>query len=256
MSDTFSDVDRSNDADGAIAWLDRIDSWPQMRAYKQRSYTLCGDAAPALDVGAGTGTDARRMSAFGCDSSMVMCRAAHERDVCMSRADVHALPFRDAAFRAVRGDRVLQHVADPFRALAELIRVCAPGGRVVVCDPDQESLTIHVPGAPAEVVEKVKAMRRDVGTRNGTFVHRIPELLAAAECADITVEAFPLVLTDPDDAFGLPGWARYWGEHFSPEEVAEWERCVANGREGGFVFALLYFVIAATIPSGPVRGTR
>ena len=79
LSDTFSDVDRSNDVDGAIAWLDRIDSWPQMRAYKQRSY----DAVRRRGAGARRRRRnghrcARGSSAFGCDSSMVMCRAARD----------------------------------------------------------------------------------------------------------------------------------------------------------------------------------
>ena len=57
MSDTFSDVDRSNDPTGAVAWQERIDEWPAIRSYKERSYELCGDARPRLDVGAGPGTD-------------------------------------------------------------------------------------------------------------------------------------------------------------------------------------------------------
>jgi SAM-dependent methyltransferase len=249
LSDTYSDVDANVGLrNEVVAWQERVDSWPQVRAYKQRSYELCGDAVPRLDVGAGPGGDAEMLGALACDSSIVMCRAAAERDVPVVRADAHALPFGVSTFAAVRTDRVLQHVADPARAVAEMIRVCAHGGRVVICDPDQESLVIHVAGVRDELVEKVKRLRRDIGYRNGTFVRRIPALLAGAGVRDIAVEAFPLVLTDPEDAFGLPGWPRYWADHFSDAEVAEWERTVRKQREGAFVYALLYFVIAGTRP--------
>ncbi len=200
MSDTYSDVDaRTGFGDDVVAWQERVDGWPQVRAYKQRSYELCGDAGARLDVGAGPGTDAAVLGAVACDPSMVMCRAAIARDVPVVRADAHALPFADATFGAVRTDRVLQHVAAPVRAIAEMIRVCGHGGRVVICDPDQESLAIHLAGARDELVEKVKRLRRDIGYRNGTFVRRIADLLAGSGLREVSVEAFPLVLTDPED---------------------------------------------------------
>jgi ubiquinone/menaquinone biosynthesis C-methylase UbiE len=248
LSDTYSDVDRSPDAHRSVAWQDRVDAWPQIRAYKERSYELCGDAVPRLDVGAGPGTDAAALAAFACDPSIVMCETASSRGVPVVRADAHALPFADGTFGAVRTDRVIQHVADPVRAVAEMTRICARGGRVVICDPDQETLVIHVAEVRDELVEKVRRLRRDRGYRNGKFVRRIPALLAGAGLQDVIVEAFPLVLTNPEDAFGLPGWPRYWAEHFSEAEVAEWEHAVREHREGAFIYALLYFVVAGTRP--------
>jgi SAM-dependent methyltransferase len=249
LSDTYSNVDaKVGFANHVVAWQERVDGWPQVRAYKQRSYELFGDRRPGLDVGAGPGGDAHALGAIACDPSIVMCHAMVERRVPVVRADAHALPFADATFGAVRADRVLQHVADPTLAIAEMIRVCEHRGRVVICDPDQESLAIHVAGVRDELVAKVKRLRRDIGYRNGKFVRRIPALLAGAGLRDVTVEAFPLVLTEPEDAFGLPGWPRYWADHFSDTEVAEWEHALREHREGGFVYALLYFVIAGTRP--------
>ncbi len=105
---------------------------------------------------------------------------------------------------------------------------------------------IQVANARAETIEKLKILRRDVGYRNGTLARRLPALFGRVGLRDVLVEAFPLVLTDPDDAFGLPGWPRYWSEHFSEAEIGEWERAVREHREGDFVYALLYFVIAGT----------
>ena len=68
-----------------------------------------------------------------------------------------------------------------------------------------------------------------------------------ADLRDITVEAFPLVLTDVDAAFGLPTWIDYWREHFADGDAAEWAQGVERARSHGqFVYALLYFVVAGT----------
>jgi ubiquinone/menaquinone biosynthesis C-methylase UbiE len=247
LTDCHADVDASvRSATDVIEWQERVDAWPQVRAYKQRSYELCASAMPRLDVGAGPGTDAEALAAIACDPSIVMCEVAATRGVPAVRADIHALPLPSTRIGAVRTDRVLHHVAEPSRAIRELVRVCAPGGRVVICEADQESLVIHLSGVSEELVAKVKAMRRDRGYRNGTLARRVPAMLSEQGLEDVTVEAFPLVLTDPADAFGLPGWPRYWRAHFSTAEIDEWERAIREHREGGFVYALLYFVIAGT----------
>jgi demethylmenaquinone methyltransferase/2-methoxy-6-polyprenyl-1,4-benzoquinol methylase len=48
--------------------------------------------------------------------------------------DALALPFRDAAFDAVTISFGLRNVADPDAALAEMLRVTRPGGRLVICE--------------------------------------------------------------------------------------------------------------------------
>jgi SAM-dependent methyltransferase len=42
--------------------------------------------------------------------------------------NLEALPFRSGAFDVVMSRGVIQHTADPRRALGELLRVCKPGG--------------------------------------------------------------------------------------------------------------------------------
>ncbi len=50
----------------------------------------------------------------------------------VGRAD--ALPFPEASFDVVVTRFSFHHLTNPTAALAEMVRVCRPGGRVVVCD--------------------------------------------------------------------------------------------------------------------------
>lgn len=97
-----------------------------------------------LDVGCGTGVLAGRLAAAGldmtgCDPSQGMLNVMRTRvpAVAAVAASGTALPFDDRSFDLVYCVAVMHHVAEPdaVRAtLAEMVRVCRPGGSVVVWD--------------------------------------------------------------------------------------------------------------------------
>lgn len=49
-----------------------------------------------------------------------------------ARADAHALPFLDGSFDGVLCTEVLEHLPEPQRAIDEMYRVLAPGGRLLL----------------------------------------------------------------------------------------------------------------------------
>jgi len=95
-----------------------------------------------LDVAAGTGTSARAFTASGarcvaCDFSLGMLRAGASKPSHLVRfvaGDALALPFASAVFDVVTISFGLRNVADPDAALAEMLRVTKPGGRLVICE--------------------------------------------------------------------------------------------------------------------------
>jgi demethylmenaquinone methyltransferase / 2-methoxy-6-polyprenyl-1,4-benzoquinol methylase len=94
-----------------------------------------------LDLGAGTGTSSLPFTAAGadvvpCDFSLGMLREGKRRHpaLALTAGDATRLPFADASFDAVTISFALRNVGDTDAALAEMLRVTKPGGRLVVCE--------------------------------------------------------------------------------------------------------------------------
>src|SRR5262249_61526107 len=122
-------------------------------------------------------------------SSITSARPARHREFFVCQAAAESLPFLSGAVDGCRADRVLQHAANPAAAVAEMIRVTRTGGVVVAAEPDQESLVIAVPGVSMDLCDRGKALRRDVGYRNGRLASRVPELLGRLGRAQSSVRA-------------------------------------------------------------------
>jgi ubiquinone/menaquinone biosynthesis C-methylase UbiE len=99
-----------------------------------------------LDFGCGSGELARAMAGQGwrvnaCDISREMLRAAEAApggDGVEWRAvqSGGALPFADGSFDLVTASSVFEYIAAPEAGLAELCRVLAPGGLLLITVPD------------------------------------------------------------------------------------------------------------------------
>jgi SAM-dependent methyltransferase len=94
-----------------------------------------GRGRDVLEVGCGTGLLLRRMAGFcrarGVDLSPGMLELARARGLDVVEGSATALPFPDASFDVVCSFKVLAHVRDIHRALAEMARVARPGGHVL-----------------------------------------------------------------------------------------------------------------------------
>jgi SAM-dependent methyltransferase len=122
-------------------------------AYPSHSLVLeagCGVGAQTVTL-AKRSPEARFVSIDIANESL---RAAHERargagcrNVVFGRADLLALPFPRASFDHVFVCFVLEHLAEPGRALAILKNVLKPGGTLTVIEGDHGSAYFH-PDSP------------------------------------------------------------------------------------------------------------
>jgi SAM-dependent methyltransferase len=106
-----------------------------------------------IDVGCGPGNYTRHLARLagegltvGLDASEAMVAAAARRggspNLAYLRGDACSLPFEDESFDAACSVGVIHMIERPFAALEEMVRVLAPGGRMVVlasCAPPGRS---------------------------------------------------------------------------------------------------------------------
>src|ERR1043166_8566964 len=127
FSKSYEEHRRPNRADGYHALVDDLE------------VELCARYATGRDIlecGCGTGLILERLAEFakhatGVDLSPGMLSLAQARGLDVKEASVTALPFDDASFDVTCSFKVLAHVPDIGKALAEMARVTRPGGVIL-----------------------------------------------------------------------------------------------------------------------------
>jgi ubiquinone/menaquinone biosynthesis C-methylase UbiE len=150
----FSSVDQTSDPGFFIEFLEARKTIEGEREVKELIIELLElkPGARVLDVGCGTGDDAREIAGavgangrvVGIDPSETMIAESKKRAAGLGLpvefliADVRKLNFPAASFDFVRTDRVLMFVPEIQEAISEIVRVLRPGGRVVASELDHE----------------------------------------------------------------------------------------------------------------------
>jgi SAM-dependent methyltransferase len=204
----FGQIDTTPDPTYFVRFLDAAAAAPSVQAYKRRLVELL-ELRPrqrVLDVGCGTGDDAREMARMvgangrivGIDNSRAMIAVARERakgtevSVDFRVGDAHDLPFESESFDSCRADRSLMHVPDARRVLAEMTRVTKPGGRLAIFEVDFGTLLID---ADDRLLARTILNTWCDGFRDGWLGRRIPALAANLGWEDIQIIPYTLLLS-------------------------------------------------------------
>jgi ubiquinone/menaquinone biosynthesis C-methylase UbiE len=191
------------------------------------------EGAHVLDVGCGPGTItldiARRVApgtVIGVDAATAVINearrdAANVANVEFTAGNVNNLAYDDDSFDVVHAHQVLQHLADPVRALREMRRVCAPGGVVAVRDSDYAAFTWY----PANrALDAWRDLYRTVARANEGEPDAGRYLLAWANAAgfpSVTASASTWCFATPEDR---AWWGNLWADRMTDSAIAQQAR--------------------------------
>lgn len=137
VSSMFDHVAGGYDRTRTLLWLGRMNAWGRQVA----KAAGLGAGHRVLDVAAGTGTSSLALkradtSVIACDFSLGMLTVGKSRTNAISflAGDAQRLPFADDSFDLATISFGLRNVAHAESALAEMLRVVKPGGRLVICE--------------------------------------------------------------------------------------------------------------------------
>jgi SAM-dependent methyltransferase len=191
-----------------------------------------------LDVGCGPGTITVDLAArvpqgevAGIDAAGDVLEAARQEasrqgrsNVRFEAGDVYHLAFGDATFDVVHAHQVLQHLGDPVAALAEMRRVCRPGGLVAARDSDYGGM-LWFPDDPE--LSEWRALYQKVARAVGGEPDAGRRMLSWARAAGFaSVEASASAW-----CYAMPGdrswWGSLWAERLTESPFGD--RAVEHG---------------------------
>jgi SAM-dependent methyltransferase len=190
---------------------------------------LLGSLRPGLDildVGCGPGTITVDLAArvgpgrvVGLDNApevIDLARAtADDRALTTVRflvGDTYALDFPDGSFDVVHAHQMLQHLSDPVAALAEMARVCRPGGLLAARDGDYGGFRWYPtdPGLDLWLDVYCQVARANGGHPDGG--RRLRAWAREAGLTDVTATASAWCFSEPPDRLW---WGDLWADRMT-----------------------------------------
>ena len=170
--------------------------------------------AEVLDAGCGSGRTMQELEAYGTvrgieldEAAAEMARARGHGDVAIGRLE--QLPWPDATFDLITSLDVIEHTPDDREALAELRRVCRPGGWLLVTVPAHQALWSGHDEANHHYRRYSRSMLRSAAAGAGWSVTRITSfnsvLLAPAAAVRLARRRFPARNGAAED-LSIPPW--------------------------------------------------
>jgi SAM-dependent methyltransferase len=192
--------------------IDKVDAGPWVSTYL---VPYLNEDARVLDVGSGPGAIAAHVARHlpdgkvtGLDASVERLRHAQTLlgtvpNASMVCGTAAALPFPDAAFDVAFTRFLLEYTPAPDRIVAEMARVCRPGGVVLLQDLDGQLIQHHPPDPVLQ--DQLDAVLAGLAA-TGFDIHIGRKLFGLARAAGlrvcgVRVEAYHLIagrISEPD----------------------------------------------------------
>ena len=266
QDETITDFDRVDQAANPAfftQFMDKSHTLQSASIYRQRMFDLLDvrPGATLLDVGCGAGNDVQDLAKLvgpsgrvvGMDSSATMIQQARARTaetqlpVEFLQGDAYQLPFEEHTFDGCQSSRVFKHLAEPERALAEMVRVARPGARIVVAEADFDLVIVDIPDRT--LARKMIHLASD-RVRQGWMGRQLPKLFSEAGLIDIVVTGHMLSI---DYAYfqmvfgGLLQEAQAAGQ-VEPSEVTRFWNELAQADREQRLFGYIGFVVGGRKP--------
>jgi SAM-dependent methyltransferase len=209
-----SDVARTWLADPrVVAFYEAAERRPDVVAFHAMTTALAPPPAggSVLDVGCGVGATTIALgrhvgpmgTVIGIDDAGPLVEVARRKVVGPVRFEIGSvteLAFPDGEFDLVRASWGREGVPDPEATVRELVRVCRPGGHVVLVDADADGVSVDISDADLVATVLGSVVRRDTGPRSGSSLNGH---LVRAGCEGPVMAASVFGLTSLEDAAGL-----------------------------------------------------
>ncbi|MBV9414643.1 MAG: methyltransferase domain-containing protein [Solirubrobacterales bacterium] len=256
----FTAVDRTTDPGFFTHFLDQANQVAQTAKPLILEALRLEPGRVVLDLGCGTGDDvidiAQRVGpdgrVVGLDVSEALIAEAQRRwrdselPIEFRVGDAQELEFEDASFDACRTERMLMHVPDEQRAIAEMVRVTRRGGRVAAFDFDWDTHTVD---SPDKDITRTIVRSFSDGLQHGWIGRQLPRLFREQGLTDVTVVPHHFLLP-------LEFYELLLGGHLvrvqdqgllSPEKVERWWTGLrARDEHGEFLATLTAFIVAGS----------
>ncbi|HEY7079200.1 MAG TPA: methyltransferase domain-containing protein, partial [Nitrososphaeraceae archaeon] len=264
----FDTIDQAQSPEFFIKFVDEGNKIESVQACKKLMSSLLniGNNQSILDVGCGTGDDVISLAELvgntgrvtGVDNSEKMIMEARKRYELKAKeklptvefhiGNVLHLDFADNSFDCSRAERLLIHIDDPRKAIAEMVRVTKSGGRIVIFDLDMDGAMVN---------HNNRTLTRKImhlmcySVVNGWIGRQLPSLFKEAGLRNIKI--VPHVLLSHYTLFvhicnGIIKNALQSGALTEDEYKQMWSYLERKDQEGEFLAAIPGFIVYGQKP--------